>query len=78
MAGSKVPIAVQVTVETTGTLLTGSDIAAAGTVLEALEVDIVGLNCATGPREMAEHVRWLTDNFDGPVSISRMQGCRNW
>lgn len=72
--GHRVPIAVQVTVETTGTLLTGSDIAAAGTVLDALDVDIVGLNCATGPKEMAEHVRWLTGNFAGPVSVQPNAG----
>lgn len=70
----QVPIAVQVTVETTGTLLTGSDIAAAGTVLDALEVDIAGLNCATGPKEMIEHVRWLTGNFPGPVSVQPNAG----
>jgi 5-methyltetrahydrofolate--homocysteine methyltransferase len=73
-SGKNIPIAVQVTVETTGTLLTGSDIAAAGTVLDALDVDIAGLNCATGPKEMVEHVRWLTTNFDGPVSIQPNAG----
>lgn len=73
-SGVDVPIAVQVTVETTGTLLTGSDIAAAGTVLDALDVDIAGLNCATGPKEMVEHIRWLTANFDGPVSVQPNAG----
>lgn len=74
LVGRQVPIAVQVTVETTGTLLTGTDISAAGTILAALDVDIIGLNCATGPREMAEHVRWLSDNFDGPVSVQPNAG----
>src|SRR5207247_5630792 len=53
------PILVQVTVETTSTLLVGADIAAAATVVHALDVPVIGLNCATGPREMAEHVKWL-------------------
>ena len=55
--GRKLPILVQVTVETTGTLLVGADIAAAATVVHALDVDALGLNCATGPQEMAEHRR---------------------
>jgi len=68
------PILTQVTVETTGTLLTGADIAAAATVLDSLRVDMAGLNCATGPKEMAEHVRWLTSHFDGPVSVQPNAG----
>jgi 5-methyltetrahydrofolate--homocysteine methyltransferase len=63
------PIAVQVTVETTGTLLVGADIAAAATIIHALDVPIIGLNCATGPREMAEHVKWLGDNWPGAISV---------
>jgi len=63
------PIVVQVTVETTGTLLVGADIAAAATIVEALDVPVIGLNCATGPREMAEHVKWLGENWPGPVSV---------
>src|SRR5438552_2367973 len=58
-AGSETPILVQVTVETTGTLLVGADIAAAATIVDALAVPLVGINCATGPQEMAEHVKWL-------------------
>src|SRR5712691_2299428 len=58
-----IPIIVQVTVETTGTLLVGADIAAAATIVHALDVPVIGLNCATGPREMAEHVKWLGDNW---------------
>src|SRR5204863_323791 len=61
-AGKDIPIIVQVTVETTGTLLVGADIAAAATMIHALDVPIIGLNCATGPREMAEHVKWLGEN----------------
>jgi 5-methyltetrahydrofolate--homocysteine methyltransferase len=65
----KLPIMVQVTVETTGTLLVGSDIAAAATVIEALGADIMGLNCATGPQEMADHVRWLSKNWPRKISV---------
>ena len=51
--GVHLPIFVQVTVEATGTLLVGPDIAAAATVIHSLDVDLMGLNCATGPQEMA-------------------------
>src|SRR5438046_5889585 len=68
-AGKDIPIIVQVTVETTGTLLVGADIAAAATIIHALDVPVIGLNCATGPREMAEHVKWLGDNWPGQISV---------
>ncbi|MGD9616452.1 MAG: methionine synthase [Alphaproteobacteria bacterium] len=68
-AGKDIPIIVQVTVETTGTLLVGADIAAAATIIHALDVPVVGLNCATGPREMAEHVKWLGENWPGYMSV---------
>jgi 5-methyltetrahydrofolate--homocysteine methyltransferase len=58
-AGCKLPLFVQVTVETTGTMLLGSEIGAALTALEPLEIDAIGLNCATGPAEMGEHLRYL-------------------
>ena len=59
--GRRVPLLCQVTVETTGTMLVGTDIAAAVATLEAYpEVDVIGLNCATGPQEMSEHVRYLS------------------
>ncbi|MBX3462945.1 MAG: methionine synthase [Planctomycetes bacterium] len=57
--GREVPIFCTVTIETTGTMLVGSDIAAAITTLEALPVDVIGLNCATGPDLMQESVRHL-------------------
>lgn len=63
------PVMVQVTVETTGTLLVGSDIAAAATIIHALGVDSIGLNCATGPQEMADHVRWLSQNWPRKISV---------
>ncbi|HET7173759.1 MAG TPA: methionine synthase [Nocardioidaceae bacterium] len=55
-----VPIIVSVTVETTGTMLLGTEIGAALTALEPLGIDLVGLNCATGPTEMSEHLRHLS------------------
>lgn len=73
-ANSDIPIFVQVTVETTGTLLVGPDIAAAATVVNALDVPLMGLNCATGPQEMAEHVRWLAQNWPGLLSCQPNAG----
>ena len=73
-AGADTPVFVQVTVETTGTLLVGPDIAAAATVVQALEVPLMGLNCATGPQEMAEHVRWLSRNWPGLISVQPNAG----
>src|SRR6201994_1376541 len=73
-AGSDIPIFVQVTVETTGTLLVGPDIAAAAAVVHALDVPLMGLNCATGPQEMAEHVRWLSANWPGLLSVQPNAG----
>jgi 5-methyltetrahydrofolate--homocysteine methyltransferase len=73
-AGTNTPIFVQVTVETTGTLLVGPDIAAAAAVVRALDVPLMGLNCATGPQEMAEHVRWLSGNWPGLISVQPNAG----
>src|SRR6266566_4547679 len=73
-AKKDIPIIVQVTVETTGTLLVGADIAAAATMIHALDVPIIGLNCATGPREMAEHVKWLGENWPGHISVQPNAG----
>src|SRR3984893_9905615 len=73
-AGSDVPIFVQVTIETTGTLLVGADIAAAATIVHALDVPIIGLNCATRPQEMAEHVKWLGENWPARVSVQPNAG----
>ncbi len=58
-AGREVPLMVQVTMETTGRMLVGSEIGAALTALEPMRPDVIGLNCATGPREMTEHLRHL-------------------
>ncbi|MEO6821197.1 MAG: methionine synthase, partial [Candidatus Nanopelagicales bacterium] len=58
-SGARLPLIVNVTVETTGTMLVGSEIGAALTALEPLGIDMIGLNCATGPAEMSEHLRHL-------------------
>ena len=73
-AGRDVPILVQVSMETTGTLLVGADVAAAATAVHALDVPVIGLNCATGPREMAEHVKWLAENWPGPITVQPNAG----
>ncbi|MFF4397800.1 methionine synthase [Streptomyces sp. NPDC001480] len=67
-AGYDVPLIVSVTVETTGTMLLGSEIGAALTALEPLGIDMIGLNCATGPAEMSEHLRYLTRHSRIPLS----------
>jgi 5-methyltetrahydrofolate--homocysteine methyltransferase len=67
-AGGDQPVFVQVTVETTGTMLLGSEIGAALTALEALGVDGIGLNCATGPAEMSEHLRHLARHARVPLT----------
>ncbi|WP_106582825.1 methionine synthase [Murinocardiopsis flavida] len=67
-AGSDIVIIAQVTIETTGTMLMGSEIGAALTALEPLGIDMIGLNCATGPAEMSEHLRYLSRHSRVPVS----------
>ncbi len=67
--GRKVPLICQVTVETTGTMLVGSEIGAALTAIEPLGVDLIGLNCATGPAEMGEHLRYLSQHARVPLSV---------
>lgn len=59
----------QVTVETTGTMLLGSEIGAALNALEPLDIDLIGLNCATGPTEMSEHLRYLSKNSRVGISV---------
>ncbi|MFF0836949.1 MULTISPECIES: methionine synthase [unclassified Streptomyces] len=66
--GLDLPVIVSVTVETTGTMLLGSEIGAALTALEPLGIDMIGLNCATGPAEMSEHLRYLARNARIPLS----------
>jgi 5-methyltetrahydrofolate--homocysteine methyltransferase len=66
--GTQVPIQLQVTMEQTGTMLLGSEIGAALQALGALRPDVFGLNCATGPSEMHEHLRHLSANATTPIS----------
>ncbi len=65
-----VPLIVNVTVETTGTMLLGTEIGAALTALVPLGIDLVGLNCATGPDEMSEHLRYLSRT--APIGVACM------
>jgi len=66
--GRRVPIQAQVTIELTGRMLPGTEIAAALTALDALQVDVIGLNCATGPAEMGEPLRHLAAHSRIPIS----------
>jgi len=67
--GIQLPIIVSVTIETTGTMLLGSEIGAALTTLEALGIQAIGLNCATGPTEMSEHLRYLSKFSELPLVV---------
>ena len=67
--GREVPIQVQVTMETTGRMLVGTEIGAALTALLAMKPDVVGINCATGPAEMQEHLRHLSQHSPIPISV---------
>ena len=63
------PILVSVTMEVTGTMLVGTEMAAAIALLDPFDIDVVGLNCATGPREMSEHVRLLGQTCRKPICV---------
>ncbi len=65
----RIPLQVQVTLDTSGRMLFGTDIASAVTTLEALQIDVVGLNCSTGPEYMREPVRYLVEHSPLPISI---------
>jgi 5-methyltetrahydrofolate--homocysteine methyltransferase len=68
-AGKRLPVQVQVTLQESGTMLLGTEIGAALTALEPYDIDIIGLNCATGPAEMNEAVRYLGLNSTKHISI---------
>ena len=68
-AGLHVPVIASITVETTGTMLLGTEVGAALAALEPLGVDVIGLNCATGPAEMSEHLRQLSQQARVPLSV---------
>ena len=73
-AGRRVPLQVQVTIELTGRMLPGTEIGAALTALEAMRPDVIGLNCATGPAEMGEAVRHLSQHCRLPVAVQPNAG----
>ncbi len=64
----KLPVVASITIETMGTMLMGTEISAALTALEPYDIDIIGMNCATGPKEMSENIRYLCQNSPIPVS----------
>ncbi|HZP62012.1 MAG TPA: methionine synthase [Terriglobales bacterium] len=68
-AGKRLPVTVQVTLQESGTMLLGTEIGAAHTALEPFDVDVIGLNCATGPAEMNDAVRYLALNSTKEVSV---------
>jgi 5-methyltetrahydrofolate--homocysteine methyltransferase len=65
----KLPVIVSVTIESMGTMLLGTEITAALTSLEPYDIDVIGINCATGPKEMSEHVRALADISPKPIFV---------
>lgn len=67
-AGRQVPIQIQVTIELTGRMLPGTEIGAAYNALRAMKPDAIGINCATGPSEMSEHLRYLSQHSDIPIA----------
>ncbi|MFN2636424.1 MAG: methionine synthase [Gemmatimonadaceae bacterium] len=67
--GRRIPIQAQVTLDVSGRMLLGTDIASAMTTLEALKVDVIGLNCSTGPEHMREPVRYLSEHATLPLSV---------
>ncbi|MBI3580353.1 MAG: homocysteine S-methyltransferase family protein, partial [Ignavibacteriales bacterium] len=68
-AKRRVPIVASVTVESMGTMLLGTEISAALTALEPFDIDVCGMNCATGPKEMSEHVRTLSASSPKPIFV---------
>ena len=67
--GRRIPLQTQVTLDVSGRMLLGTDIASAMTTLEALKVDVIGLNCSTGPEHMREPVRYLSEHATLPLSV---------
>ncbi len=65
----KIPVIAQVTIETFGTMLNGTEIGAALTALEPFPIDVIGMNCGTGPKQMADSFRYLCENSPLPVSV---------
>ena len=65
----KIPVIAQVTIETFGTMLNGTEIGAALTALEPFPIDVIGMNCGTGPKQMAESLKYLCEHSEIPVSV---------
>jgi len=65
----RIPVIAQVTIEVFGTMLNGTEIGAALTALEPFPIDVIGMNCGTGPKHMTDSFRWLAENSPLPVSI---------
>ncbi len=70
----ELPVVVSVTIEKTGTMLAGTDIAAAAAIIEPFPVFAFGLNCATGPEDMVSSIKWLSHNWGGRISCLPNQG----
>jgi 5-methyltetrahydrofolate--homocysteine methyltransferase len=68
-AHKRVPVVVSVTIESMGTMLLGTEISAALTAIEPFDVDVIGMNCATGPKEMSDHVRVLSTSSPRPIIV---------
>jgi 5-methyltetrahydrofolate--homocysteine methyltransferase len=66
---TRIPVIAQVTIETFGTMLNGTEIGAALTALEPFPIDVIGMNCGTGPKQMADSFRYLCENSPIPVSV---------
>ncbi|HDP67073.1 MAG TPA: hypothetical protein ENN20_01070, partial [Candidatus Marinimicrobia bacterium] len=73
-AQKKLPRIVSITIETSGTMLIGTDVAAALTILDPLAVDVLGINCATGPERMRPYVKQICQSFPGPVIVQPNAG----
>src|SRR5690606_29604968 len=67
--GTSLPLQVQITLDTSGRMLLGTDIAAATVIIEGMGADVIGLNCSTGPEHMRQPVRWLSENATLPIRV---------
>ena len=68
-SGNRVAVQVQITLDTSGRMLLGTDIAGALAILESLPIDVIGLNCSTGPEHMREPIKYLTEHSTKPISV---------
>ncbi len=73
-AGIKLPKIVSLTIETTGTMLVGSDVSAALATLEPFDIDVLGMNCATGPEAMRPYIKQICQHFNGPILVQPNAG----